>query len=242
MKPLAFILIIVFNIMNYFLFLDNSEIGVFPFIMISTLILFINPEYLTKIFKIKQQVKYKYDSHHLLKYFIMAFLILQIILPFRHLLFKGHVDYNGIGQRFSWRMKSMCKTPTTEGIIQFSVIEKQSKKQIAHFHLLNMQEQFAQSGIHENLYLTENQITKLLYYPDLIPVFTKEIESIISNHTRKNYNVKLNFIISANCHIKFMERPSQALINTSIDLTEVSSLNTNKWLNNLEQKPWTFKQ
>ena len=242
MKPLAFILIIVFNIMNYFLFLDNSEIGVFPFIMISTLILFINPEYLTKIFKIKQQVKYKHDSHHLLKYFIMAFLILQVILPFRHLLFKGHVDYNGIGQRFSWRMKSMCKTPTTEGIIQFSVIEKQSKKQIAHFHLLNMQEQFAQSGIHENLYLTENQITKLLYYPDLIPVFTKEIESIISNHTRKNYNMKLNFIISANCHIKFMERPSQALINTSIDLTEVSSLNTNKWLNNLEQKPWTFKQ
>ncbi len=241
-KPLAFILIIVFNIMNHFLFLNNGEIGVFPFIMISTLILFIDPKYLTKVFTGTQDIKYKHKSPQLLKYCITVFLIVQIILPFRHILFKGYVDYNGIGQRFSWRMKSMCKNPTTEGIIQFSVFEQKSKKQIAHFHLLNMQEQFKQSGIHENIYLTENQIKKLLYYPDLLPIFTKKIESIISNHTKENYNKKLKFRISANCHIKFMERPSQALINTSIDLTEMSGLNTNKWLNNLEQKPWSVQQ
>ena len=38
----AFILVIIFNTMNYFLFLGNSEIGVFPFIMIATLILFMS--------------------------------------------------------------------------------------------------------------------------------------------------------------------------------------------------------
>lgn len=241
-KLLAFILVIGFNIMNYLLFLDNSEIGVFPFIMISTLILFINPEYLTKVFNVTEGGSHKRESHQLIKYFIAAFLLLQIILPFRHLIFKGYVDYNGIGQRFSWRMKSMCKTPTTEGIIQFSVIDKKSKTQIAYFHLLNMEKQFKKSGIHENLYLTKNQIIKLLYYPDLLPVFTKKIESIISNHTSKTYNVNLNFIITANCHIKFMERTSQPLINTSIDLTEASGFNSNKWLNNLEQKPWRFHQ
>ena len=103
-----------------------------------------------------------------------------------------------------------------------------------------MQQQFKDGGIHDNLYLTNNQIKKLLYYPDILPVFVKEIESIITNHAKKIYNINLNFSISANCHIKFMDRPSQALIKRNVDLTEISTLNTNKWLNDLKQKPWTF--
>ena len=38
-----------------------------------------------------------------------------------------------------------------------------------------------------------------------------------------------------------MGRSSQALVNTSIDLTSVSSWNSNKWLNDLEQKPWDLE-
>ena len=80
-----------------------------------------------------------------------------------------------------------------------------------------------------------------LYYPDLIPVFAKKIESIINTHTKKKYNVDLDFVILAKCDIEFMGRSSQTLINTSIDLTSVSSWNSNKWLNDLEQKPWDLE-
>ena len=99
--------------------------------MISTLILFIPINTLTKIFKTHKQKKEINTNSRLLNIFIICFLIIQMIIPFRHVFVKGHVDYNGIGQRFSWRMKSMCKNPTTNGIIEFYVIEKKSKQQIA---------------------------------------------------------------------------------------------------------------
>ena len=59
-------------------------------------------------------------------------------------------------------------------------------------------------------------------------------------HTKKTYDVDLNFKISANCHIEFMGRSSHSLIKTSIDLTETSSWNSNKWLNELKHPPWSF--
>ena len=47
-----------------------------------------------------------------------------MIIPFRHVFIKGHVDYNGIGQRFSWRMKIMYK----ESMIEYFIVDKISQQ------------------------------------------------------------------------------------------------------------------
>ena len=103
-----------FNSLNFFLFKDVGEIGVFPFLMISTLVLFIDPVKIQKLLKLKKNDKVILQNKSFVNHLIVFFIIFQILLPFRHLLVKGNVDYNGVGQRFSWRMKIMYKESNIE--------------------------------------------------------------------------------------------------------------------------------
>jgi len=186
-KLTGFVLAISFNIINHLLFLEIGEIGVFPFIMISTLILFIEPEKLIRKFNVFKEQRAIKTNSSILNKFIICFLTIQIILPFRHVFFKGYVDYNGIGQRFSWRMKSLCKESWSPGYMVFKVYretfdpttKRRGGKKFLDFDLNKMHIFLRDSvGIQDNLYLTENQKEKLLYYPDLLPDFAKKIESL----------------------------------------------------------------
>ena len=244
---IGFIFVIVFNIINHFLFAKIGEIGIFPFVMIATLILFIEPDYFNKILRINDEDKKPQKNYQFTNRFICLFLIIQLLLPFRHVFFKGYVDYNGIGQRFSWRMKTMCKESLTPGRINFKVYREAFDKNkrggilFLGFNLNNM-ESFLNTklGIESNLYLTDNQKEKLLYYPDLLPSFATAIEKIIHTEILKKYNNDLNFLIYAEINVKFMDRVAQNMINPNIDLTSITSnsINTNYWLLDLKQKPW----
>tara|TARA_B100000902_G_C27299611_1_gene912013 strand:- start:994 stop:2406 length:1413 start_codon:yes stop_codon:yes gene_type:complete len=250
-RIIGFMLVLVFNIVNHFLFTGIGEIGIFPFVMISTLILFIDPYYLCKIFRVVDNPKNLKKNPQWINIFIFLFILIQLLLPFRHIFFKGYVDYNGIGQRFSWRMKTMCKESLTPGIIQFKVyreaIDPATNKRggilFLGFNLNNM-EKFLKTklDIKENLYLTNNQREKLLYYPDLLPQFAKNIEHILHAKILEKYNNDLNFLIYAEANVKFMHRTPQNIINSSIDLTSLNnnSINTNQWLIDLKQKPWAI--
>ena len=102
-RILGFIFVLIFNSLNFFLFKDVGEIGVFPFLMISTLVLFIEPVKIQKLLKVKKKEKIILHNKSFVNHLIVFFIIVQILLPFRHVLVKGNVAYNGIGQRFAWR-------------------------------------------------------------------------------------------------------------------------------------------
>lgn len=226
---------VLFHLMNFVIFLlIGGEIGFFPFIMISTLILFIDPNRIEKKF-LKRNARLLNRQHFNknVAYILSLFLFFQIIIPFRHLFFEGYVDYNGIGQRFSWRLKNMYKEHNPE-IINFNLLVKNIPIIMSNFNLSDNPMIVADfEGEKINVYLTERQKTNLFYYPNIIPVLAKNIEFLIQK------KIKKDFIINGECHIGFMGREKQLLFDPNIDLTEVSNstYKTNTWLKKLKEKP-----
>ena len=175
-----------------------------------------------------------------ISYFLLLFLFFQIILPFRHVLFNGYVDYNGIGQRFSWRLKNMYKENDSD-IINFKLFVKDFDDAFSNFNLAD--EPITVAKIKEekvNIHLTERQKTNIFYYPNMIPLFAQKTKSLIQS------KVKLDLIITGKCYMGFMGRDYQLLFDTTIDLTNAKivpteTYKTNHWLNELKPNPWEFK-
>jgi hypothetical protein len=153
----AIVLFILFNVINTLLFYDIGEIGIFPLLMIASLILFLPSESIKAT--LVQRFNYKGKSRNkttlkeelspLLKSFIMGYITLQILLPLRHHLYSGNVDYTGEGQRFAWRMKSVYK----DFEIAFRLVDEQ---------------QGISAVLDPRQVLTVKQYTNLGYYPELI--------------------------------------------------------------------------
>ena len=222
---------ILFHLINFIIFLlIGGEIGFFPFLMIATLILFINSDKLEgKILTNNARLLSRQYFNKNIAYVLLIFFFFQIIIPFRHVFFKEHVDYTGIGQRFSWRLKNMYKEPKTSGLIEFTVLTENSDT-VSTFNLFNIE--------NANIILTNRQKTNLIYYPNLIPVFTKKLEE----HFKKLINNNdFDFIIKGRCEIGFMGRDQQLLFDPDLDLTSIKNYNTNLWLEPLKQKPWEIK-
>ena len=203
----AFIVIILFHLTNYFLFKDVGEIGVFPFLMISTIILFIDPRYLNQVLNIKTKPLIKIPRSLIMNNFILCFLIIQFILPFRHVLFKGNVDYNGIGQRFAWRMKIMYK----ESDINYFIINKMTQEKYT-VNIATM--------------LTNRQYNNLKYFPDLIIPLAKKIQL----EANEKFGIK-NAKVTCEYSISFMGKNTQYLFSPKLDLTKIKpNTLTTKWL------------
>ena len=156
--------------------------------MMSTLILFTNPNKIRESFGLKTQQQQLYEKSKLINKCILVFLVIQAILPFRHILFKGNVDYTGVGQRFSWRMKIMYK----ESMIEYFIVDKISQQKYS---------------VDITKMLTPMQYNNLKYYPDLIVPLAKKIQS----EAREKFNIKhaiqfitiRDFFSDCNCFIFF---------------------------------------
>tara|TARA_B100001250_G_scaffold386445_1_gene382988 strand:+ start:245 stop:1315 length:1071 start_codon:yes stop_codon:yes gene_type:complete len=206
-RAFAFILALTFHLSNHYLFSDVGEIGVFPFIMIASLILFINPQSLNQILKLDKKQKRIFNTYPLIRNFIFSFLIIQLLLPFRHLLFQGYVDYNGIGQRFAWRMKIMYK----ESDINYFIINKITQEKYS---------------VNIKPMLTHRQYNNLKYFPDLIVPLAKKIKK----EANEKFDIK-NAKITCEYKIRFMGGAEQLLFSPELDLTKIKpNTLSNKWL------------
>lgn len=128
----AFILIIGFNVTNSLIF----NIGIFPWMMIASLLLFIPS--LNK----EQNNKELHTGYNLKLIVISSYFIFQLIFPFRHLLIKGDAFITGEGYLFSWNMKPGTKKTKCA----FTVKDKETGLQYAiephdyfyHAHIIAM--------------------------------------------------------------------------------------------------------
>ncbi|MGV7221092.1 MAG: HTTM domain-containing protein [Nitrospinales bacterium] len=115
-RLIGFGLLLIFNLTNSWLF----TIGIFPFLMIAATVIFLEPDtprvFIQKIFPKTIQTKLEPRTQSIQNtalIFICIYLTIQILLPFRHFLYKGNVAWTEEGHSFSWRMKlktkSVCK-------------------------------------------------------------------------------------------------------------------------------------
>lgn len=179
---------VIFNLLNFWLFYNIGEIGFFPFALMACLPLF----FYAKI-EDKKSTQAKNTPNKMILGLITLFLVIQILLPFRYLLFKDHVDWTGNGQRFAWRMKIMYK----EVDMHFYLVEEGSESKLE---------------VNVGNFLNSKQYTNLMYFPDFILPVANYIKEEGEKRGLINPKVVTDF------NVGFMGHTMQPLINPKLNL------------------------
>lgn len=105
----ALIPIILFHLPNSQIF---NDIGVFPFAMLASTILFFDTKeipflrrWISKKAKVKNNKKVKLEPAGWVGKLTIAIVVFQLLFPFRGLLLPNPMDWTSVANRFSWRMK-----------------------------------------------------------------------------------------------------------------------------------------
>jgi hypothetical protein len=203
-RLLAIALFIIFNTLNSILFYDIGEIGVFPLVMLSSLILFVPDKNIAKLMKRffdhssapLSDEKLSYSFSPLAKGMITTYVVLQVLIPLRHHLYKGNVDYTGEGQRFAWRMKSVYKD------FSISLILEDKERGIS-------------AALDPRTVLTMKQFTNLGYYPELLLPLSENLRQ-----TAREKGID-KAMIYADYQVAFMGHPMQYIVDPNRELGEL---------------------
>ena len=192
-RKLGFVLSILFNLFNSAVF----QIGIFPYMMIALSALFFPGESIRNIFfKHKPIAGNKVGSiFNWQLTLLLVYLVLQILIPSRHRLFEGDVNWTEEGHRMSWRMMLRQKS----GWATFRVIDKKT-------------------GVEEIVrpakYLTSKQSSRVSTLPDMTWQFAQILKQIYAQHG-KDVRVFVDCRVSLNGSDKYY------VIDKSIDLASV---------------------
>ena len=129
--------------------------------------------------------------------FLAVWLLFQVLVPLRHLLYPGNVSWNEQGHRFAWQMKLRDK----EGFADFAIVDPAS----------------GQSWyVEPERYLTRKQAKKMATQPDMILQFAYYLEELWKQHYQlDDVEVRVNNYVSLN------GRHPAPMVNPSLDLTRI---------------------
>lgn len=192
---IAFSAALLFHLVNSWLF----NIGIFPWFMIAaTAILFIpgwKPFWRpTAIKKKKQQTEVK--NKQLITGFVVLYLTIQILMPLRHWLYPGNVNWTEEGHKYSWRMKL------------------RSKINIGHFYIVDPVMN-RRKEIPASFFLDDWQEKVVLGVPDLIVQFAHMLEEDLRKEGVEGIEIKGVFWTSLN------GRNFQPLMDSTVNLLDL---------------------
>jgi hypothetical protein len=212
-RPWAFTLAICFHLSNAFVF----NIGVFPWLMLAATTMFFEPDWPRRLFH-RGQVAPRSGSQpgkpsHLSRgpisrivCAIAIYLTIQVLLPLRHWLYPGNVNWTEEGHRFSWRMKLRDK----EGETRFFVTDPAGG---------------VTRAIEPQHYLQPAQVEEMSTRPDMILQFAHYLAAEARRSGASNAQVRAMAKVSLN------GRAPQLLIDPSVDLArEPRSLLPSRWI------------
>ena len=220
-RPFGFFLVISFHIMTAVLF---PAIGMFPYIMITSSIIFLEPETHKKILdkcfslfekffeRVSKIETYNYKNAKLTQSLLIVFFLFQLIFPFRYFLYPGELFWNEQGYRFSWRVMLIEK----KGFTEFKIVDGKTSDS---FYVLN-----------EN-FLTEFQERQMSFQPD----FILEFAHYIGNHY--NNNGYSDVEVYAESYVTLNGRTSKLFVDPNIDLMkEKRGFSNKKWIIKFEDE------
>ena len=215
----AFFLVIFFHVFTKVLF----PIGMFPFIMIVGALIFFDYKVHLKIlnqikkflsffikssesYRIKIENKLKLTNEKFILISISIFFVLQIIVPFRYVLYPGELFWNEQGYRFSWRV--MLKE--TVGYTTFKIVNGKNGK---YFYVNN------------DDYLTPFQEKQMSFQPDFILEYANYLGDLYKSEGHQNVQVFAESFVALN------GRRSQRFIDKDFNLYGVKESFKNKeWI------------
>lgn len=213
-RKYAYLLVIVFHLLTWFLF----NIGMFPFIMIGATLIFFSAEFhqqtidfLQRIIGLKRSqfvdsIPAKLSLSTAKKVFFSTFLILQVLIPLRHLAYPGDLFWTEQGYRFSWRVMLMEKA----GYTIFHITDPSSNRSWE---------------VNNYDFLTPVQEKMMSTQADMILQFAHHLEGYYQSHGISNPK------ITAESYVSLNGSASRLYIDPKLDLTKVSdSFSPKDWI------------
>lgn len=217
----AYLTIVVFHGLTAILF----PIGMFPYVMIIAALIFFSPDFhqqlikgMSKVLRLPQhfiypKIRFQYPplAQKILLVFFGGFLFVQLLIPFRYLLYPGELFWTEQGYRFSWRVMLMEKA----GYAQFTV-----KDAVGKFAVAN-----------NNEFLTVLQEKMMSTQPDMILQYA---------HILRDHYARLGFKkpqVYVDSYVALNGRTGQVLINPHTDLAkEEESFWPKSWILSLNDE------
>ena len=225
-RPWAFGVIVVFHVCNALMF----RIGIFPWFMICATTLFFDSDWprraVGQVFNVPVSGRHGHVENvpHVVRHrfailvCVAMWFLIQLTVPFRHLLYPGDVDWTEEGQRFSWRMMLCDKTPA----MRLFAIDKQTRRV---------------SAIDPRPFLNEWQLNYMSYDPDLLVQFSQYLAAELRRTKALDVEIHAQVFCSLN------GRRPQLLVDPNIDLaSQTRSLAPQPWIvpltEPLPNEPW----
>lgn len=218
-RAVAYLAVIIFHLMTGYLF----QIGMFPYIMILSTLIFFPAGFHEKLIqkwtqwwrKVRiapspaQPVFYP-GRHRFMVAFLSLYFAAQLLVPWRYLLYPGNLFWTEQGYRFSWRVMLMEKS----GFITFNIYDPVTgkKEQVRNYD-----------------YLTDNQEKMMSTQPDMILQF--------AHFLKKQYQQKgfVSPVITVDSYVSLNGRRSQPFISPLVNLAEVQeSYRPKSWILSFE--------
>lgn len=201
-RKFAFIAVVVFHVFTRILF----PIGMFPYIMILATLIFFEASFHLKIIEfVDKNIFFRFKKHTIekrisLKIYnkviigiLALFLTIQLVFPWRYLLYPGELFWTEQGYRFSWRVMLMEKA----GYTTFKIVDGTSKK---FFYVDNTD------------FLTTFQEKQMSFQPDFILEYAHYLGDHFKSQGHKNIEVYAQSYVALN------GRLSTVYVDSKVDL------------------------
>ena len=201
-RVIAVVMALSFHLMNDNLF----SIGIFPWFMIFATPLFFEPFRLRPVLKLEKVFQEPVqtraamtmgpDARRLVVALFCAYFAVQVLMPFRHHLYPGNVNWTEEGHNFSWHMKLRDKGGRMDLVV-------------------TNPDTGATWVVDQTDFLSRRQRRKMRSRPDMVVRFAHALE----DHYKQQGLRRV--IIRAQSAITLNGRPPQPLIDPTVDLTQV---------------------
>jgi vitamin K-dependent gamma-carboxylase len=211
----AFLAAVLFHINNYFVF----PIGIFPVLSLVLTLIFFDADFPRKVFpqKFKNWLSRQYrkritvqeklyhtqaiiDSSRqvsrLVLIFLSLYVMVHLLLPFRHLLYPGRTIWHEEGHYFAWRM--MLRQKITR--VQFNVT-----------HPVTGERRYA----NPRNYLNSSQFKVFAGNPGMILLFAHHLDQLVQS------NARFDPIITARIEVRLNGRNFRELVDPELDLSNI---------------------
>ncbi|MFD1096605.1 HTTM domain-containing protein [Salegentibacter chungangensis] len=204
-RLLAFFLVVIFHVLTRVLF----PIGMFPYIMIVNAFIFFDAGFHHRILgfisRMMKLNKEKFDTGMRLRFtetrrklslsVLGVFFAIQLLFPWRYLLYPGELFWTEEGFRFSWRVMLMEKA----GYAQFKIVDGKTGKR---FYVDNSD------------FLTPFQEKQMAFQPD----FILQYAHYLADHFRKDGHKNIEVYVES--YVALNGRKSKPYIDPEVNLLE----------------------
>ena len=225
----GYLFVIVFHVLTSLMF----PIGVFPFVMIVSTLIFFSDAFHERFINIIQKIipvrsnihspqiilSHSKSSKIVLTSLLSLYIAIQLIVPMRYLFYDGKLFWNEQGYRFSWRVMLIEKA----GYAQFYIHDQKGRKKL----------------IDNSKYLTKQQEKMMATQPDMILQYAHHLRDeysdtlIIEGEEKIYLNIPK---VTADVRVALFNKGSRPFIDPNMNLSIIKrGLHQKKWVLDYEE-------